>query len=129
MLVTARHSDFAGRRQIDFQEVRDRDFVGLTNSTALQIHIAKHAARLGLRLKFRARLRDFDAICQMVAADVGIAVVPETAAKRCARSMPIMMIRIRDPWANRKLTICARSFKTLPRPAKLLVEYLRKAAQ
>jgi DNA-binding transcriptional LysR family regulator len=129
MLVTARRGDFAGRRQIDFQEVRDRDFVGLTNSTALQIHIAKHAARLGLRLKFRARLRDFDAICQMVAADVGIAVVPETAAKRCARSMPIMMIRIRDPWANRKLTICARSFKTLPRPAKLLVEHLRKAAQ
>ncbi len=129
MLVTARRGDFAGRRQIDFQEVRDRDFVGLTNSTALQIHIAKHAARLGVRLKFRARLRDFDAICQMVAADVGIAVVPETAAKRCARSMPITMIRIRDPWANRKLTICARSFKTLPRPAKLLVEHLRKAAQ
>src|SRR5882672_2752397 len=87
MLVTARRGDFAGRRQIDFQEVRDRDFVGLTNSTALQIHIARHAARLGVRLKFRARLRDFDAICQMVAADVGIAVVPETAAKRCARSM------------------------------------------
>jgi len=70
MLVTARRDDLAGRRQIDFQEVRDRDFVGLTNSTALQIHIARHAARLGVRLKFRARLRDFDAICQMVAADV-----------------------------------------------------------
>ena len=129
MLVTARRGDLAGRRQIDFQEVRDRDFVGLTNSTALQIHIAGHAARLGLRLRFRARLRDFDAICRMVAAEVGIAVVPEAAAKRCARSMPIAMIRIRDPWANRKLTICARSFKSLPRPAKQLVEHLRKAAQ
>ena len=129
MLVTARRGDFAGRRQIDFEEVRDRDFVGLTNSTALQIHIARHAARLGLRLRFRARLRDFDAICQMVAAEVGIAVVPEAAAKRCARSMPIAIIRIRDPWANRKLTICARSFKSLPRPAKQLVEHLRKAAQ
>jgi DNA-binding transcriptional LysR family regulator len=129
MLVTARRGDLAGRRQIDFQEVRDRDFVGLTNSTALQIHIAGHAARLGLRLRFRARLRDFDAICQIVAAEVGIAVVPEAAAKRCALSMPIAMIRIRDPWANRKLTICARSFKSLPRPAKQLVEHLRKAAQ
>jgi DNA-binding transcriptional LysR family regulator len=74
-------------------------------------------------------LRDFDAICQMVAADVGIAVVPEAAARRCAGSMPIMMIRIRDSWANRKLAICARSFKTLPRPAKQLVEHLREAAQ
>src|SRR5260370_42639147 len=65
----------------------------------------------------------------MVAADVGIAVVPEAAARRCAASMPIAMIRIRDPWANRKLAICARSFKTLPRPARQLVEQLRQAAQ
>jgi DNA-binding transcriptional LysR family regulator len=65
----------------------------------------------------------------MVAADVGVAVVPETAARRSARSLPIAMIRIRDFWANRKLVICARSFKTLPRPAKQLAEYLRKVAQ
>jgi DNA-binding transcriptional LysR family regulator len=64
----------------------------------------------------------------MVAANVGVAVIPETAARRCARSMPIALIRLRDPWADRKLTICARSFKALPRPAKLLVDYLRKAA-
>ena len=125
-LVAARRGAFAGRRQIDFADVTACDFVGLTSSTALQSHIAKHAASLGARLRFRARLRDFDAICQMVAAGVGIAVVPEAAAKRCARSMPIMMIRIRDPWANRRLAICARSFKTLPRPAKQLVEFLRK---
>jgi DNA-binding transcriptional LysR family regulator len=128
-LVTARRGDLAGRRRIDFAELADRDFVGLTNATALQVHIAKHAARLGLRLNFRARLRDFDAICQLVAADVGVAVVPEAAARRCAVSMPIAMIRIRDAWANRRLAICARSFKSLPRPAKLLVEHLRKAAQ
>jgi DNA-binding transcriptional LysR family regulator len=129
VLVVARRSALAGRRGIDFQEVTDRDFIGLTNATALQVHIARHAALFGARLRFRARLRDFDAICQMVAAEVGIAVVPESAARRCARSMPIASLRIRDPWANRKLTICARSFKTLPRPAQQLVEYLRKAAQ
>ena len=125
MLVTSRRDPLSGR-QIDFVDVAAYDFVGLTTSTALQMHIAKHAARLGMRLRFRARLRDFDAICQMVAADVGIAVVPEAAARRCARSMPIVPVRIRDSWANRKLVICARSFKTLPRPAKQLVDYLRK---
>jgi DNA-binding transcriptional LysR family regulator len=128
VLVAPRRGDFAGRRQIDFTDVTDHDFVGLTNATALQIHIAKHAARLGMRLRVRARLRDFDAICQMVATGVGVAVVPEAAAKRCSRSMPISIIRLRDAWANRKLVICARSFKTLSRPAKQLVEHLRRAA-
>src|SRR6476661_998155 len=128
MLVTARRGDLAGRRQIDFQEAAASNFVGLTNATALQAHISKHAARLGMRLHFRARLRDFDAICQMVAADVGVAVVPEAAARRCSKLMPLAMVRLRDTWANRKLVICARSFKTLPRPAKMLVEHLRSAA-
>jgi DNA-binding transcriptional LysR family regulator len=128
-LVAARRSEFGTRRQIDFQEVTDRDFVGLTASTALQVHISRHAAKLGARLRVRARLRDFDAICQMVAADVGLAVIPETAAKRCARSMPIVAIRIRDGWANRRLTICARSFKALPRPARQLVDHLRAEVQ
>jgi DNA-binding transcriptional LysR family regulator len=128
-LVTAKKGPFAGRRQIDFQEVAASNFVGLTNATALQAHISRHAARLGIRLHVRARLRDFDAICRMVAADVGVAVVPEAAAKRFARVMPIAAVRIRDGWANRKLVICARSFKALPRPAKLLVDHLREAAE
>jgi DNA-binding transcriptional LysR family regulator len=129
MLVAARRGAFAGRRQIDFKEVSTCEFVGLTNSTALALHIAKYAARLGVRLRYRARLRDFDAICQLVAAGVGVAVMPEAAARRCAQSLPITMIRIRDAWANRRLVICARNFRNLPRPAKLLVDHLRKVAQ
>ncbi len=129
MLVTPRRNEFSGRRQIDFIEVGNRDFVGLTNATALAVHIAKHAARLGVRLHVRARLRDFDAICRMVSAGVGVAVVPEAAARRCAQSMPLTLLAIRDSWASRQLVICARSFKSLPKPAKLLVEHLRQAAR
>jgi DNA-binding transcriptional LysR family regulator len=128
MLVTSRHDGLANRRQIDFGEVTGRDFVGLASSSALQRHLAGHAARLGARLRFRARMKDFDAICQMAAAGVGVAVVPEAAARRCARSLNISMIRLRDPWANRKLAICVRSLKALPRPAQQLVEHLRREA-
>ncbi|MEW7843415.1 LysR substrate-binding domain-containing protein, partial [Klebsiella pneumoniae] len=61
MLVAPRRSDLGNRRQIDFQEVVGRDFVGLTATSALQVHISRHAAKLGARLRFRARLRGFDA--------------------------------------------------------------------
>ena len=128
VLVAPRDDDLAGRRQVDFAEVVERDFVGLIASSALHAHVTGHAARLGARLRFRARLNNFDAIGQLVAAGIGVAVMPEVAAKRCARTMKINVVRIRDPWANRKLAICARSFKSLPRPAKQLVEHLRTVA-
>ena len=73
-------------------------------------------------------MNNFDAIGEMVAAGIGVAVMPEVAAKRCARAMKINVVRIRDPWANRRLAICARSFKSLPRPAKQLADHLRTAA-
>jgi DNA-binding transcriptional LysR family regulator len=129
VVVTAQRSELAGRRLIDFREIIDRDFIGLTSSTALQSHVGKYAARLGARLRFRARLRDFDAMCQMAAAGVGIAVMSEVAARRCARATPIAIVRLRDTWANRQLAICYRSLKTLPRPARQLADHLRKAAQ
>ena len=128
VLVTSREGELANRRQVDFSEVVERDFVGLITSSALHAHVTGHAARLGARLRFRARLNNFDAIGQMVAAGIGIAVMPEVAAKRCARSMKINVVRIRDPWANRRLVICARSFTSLPRPAQQLAEHLRKMA-
>ena len=128
VLVTARGDELAKRRVVDFRDVIGRDFVGLTTASALHAHIAGHAARLGARLRLRARLNNFHSIGQMVAAGIGIAVMPEVAARRCARSMRISLVRIRDPWANRKLAICARSFKALPKPAQQLVEHLRKGA-
>jgi DNA-binding transcriptional LysR family regulator len=129
VLVTARQDELAGRRQVDFSEVVERDFIGLITSSALHVHVSGHAARLGARMRFRARFNNFDAIGQMVAAGIGIAVMPEVAAKRCGRSMKISVVRLRDAWANRRLVICARSFKALPKPALQLVEHLRKSAR
>ena len=71
VLVAPRDGELANRRQVDFSEVVGRDFVGLITSIALHAHVSGHAARLGARLRFRARLNNFDAIGQMVAAGIG----------------------------------------------------------
>jgi DNA-binding transcriptional LysR family regulator len=128
VLVAPRDGELSNRRQVAFAEVVGRDFIGLITSSALHAHVSGHAARLGARLRFRARLNNFDAIGQMVAAGIGIAVMPEVAAKRSAQSMKINVIRIKDAWANRRLAICARSFQSLPKPAQQLAEHLRKSA-
>jgi DNA-binding transcriptional LysR family regulator len=128
VLVAPCEGELAKRRQLDFSEVVTQDFVGLITSSALHAHVTGHAARLGARLRFRARMNNFDAIGQMVAAGIGVAVVPEAAGKRFARAMKIRTVRLSDPWAIRRLAICARDPKSLARPAQQLFEHLRREA-
>jgi DNA-binding transcriptional LysR family regulator len=118
----------AGRRQIRLADILDREFAGLPRESALQRHLAAHAARLGKTLKVRVRVSGFDAVCAMVEAGVGIGIVPETAAKRCERSIRIELVRLADLWAKRRLVICVRRLRELPAGAQRLVEHLRQAA-
>ncbi|NVN88208.1 MAG: LysR family transcriptional regulator [Rhodopseudomonas sp.] len=128
VLVLPPRDPLAQHRRVAFGDVLQRDFVGLAGPSALQDHIATQAARFGTRLRFRARLRDFGSLCQMVEAGVGVALMPEAAARGYARTMKIAAVRLSDGWASRKLVICVRGLKSLPRPAQQLVAHLRKSA-
>jgi DNA-binding transcriptional LysR family regulator len=129
VLIVPPHDEIAQRRRAAFRDVAERDFVGLTEDSALQRHIATHAAKLGARLRIRARLKSFDAICQMVEAGVGVAVIPEVAARRYSRSSRIRIVRMTDPWSSRKLAICMRGRLPLPRPVQQLADHLKTFAK
>ena len=128
VVVMAAGDTLAKRRQIGLGEVTHRDFVGLAHDSALQRHLAHHAAQLGAALRFRIRTSGFDAVCRMAEAGVGIGIVPEVAARRCRRSMRIAAVALNEPWAIRKLVLCVRDMRALALPARRLVEHLRRAA-
>jgi DNA-binding transcriptional LysR family regulator len=127
VVVAARGDALARRRQVWLRELIGRDFVGLAPESALQRHIAGHAARLGAAIAPRIRVGGFDAVCRMVEAGVGIGIVPEAAARRCRRSMAIRAVRLGDDWAERNLAICVRDMRALPAAARRLVAHLRQA--
>ncbi|MGK9164753.1 LysR family transcriptional regulator [Inquilinus limosus] len=126
VLAVPRGHPLSARRRVAFAEALAEDFVGLSPGSALQDHLARHAARAGRPLKLRVRLGGFDAVCRMVEQGVGLAVVPETAARRCRRSMAIRAVPLSDPWALRRLSICVRRLDALPLHARRLVEHLRE---
>jgi len=74
------------------------------------------------------QLRSFDAVCRLVECGVGIGIVPETTARRAARSMAIKAVELTDSWAVRDLKICVRHLQELPPFARQLVEHLRAAS-
>jgi len=123
--VVPRGHALAKRRQVAFRDVVDRDFVGLSAGSALQDHLGQHAARGGRALKLRVRVRGFDAVCRMVERGVGVGIVPETAVRRCRRSMAIASVPLADAWALRHLTLCVRRLDALAAHAQQLVAHLR----
>ena len=127
VLVVARDHPLAKRSKVSFAQVLDRDFVGLDRASAIQRFLADKAARIGRPLRLRVLLRSFDAVCRLVECNVGIGIVPETTARRAARTLAITPVALTDSWAARDLTICVRAMRELPPSARQLVEHLRAA--
>jgi DNA-binding transcriptional LysR family regulator len=125
VVVVARDHPLARRAKIGFADVLDRDFVGLDRASALQRFLAAKAVRIGRPLRLRVQLRSFDAVCRLVECKVGVGIVPETTARRVAKTMAIAVVPLTDAWAERELTICIRSLAELPLYARQLVEHLR----
>lgn len=123
LAVPAGHP-FAKRRRIAFAEAVSQCFIGLSAGSPLQEHLDGIARQAGLTISFRVRLRSFDAICRMVEGGVGVAVLPETAARNAKKSMKLALLGLTDRWAVRHLSLCSRNFDALPFHTRDLARHL-----
>ena len=124
-VVAAGHA-LSTRDGVSFADVLDYDLVGLDRASAITRFLADKAARTGRpAMRLRVQLRGFDAVCRLVECGVGLGIVPETTARRAARSMGLVIVPLLDPWAARDLTICLRSLHALPAFAQDFVAHLR----
>jgi DNA-binding transcriptional LysR family regulator len=116
----------AGRRAtVAFADVLEEDFIGLGSESALQRYLGEQATQLGARLRYRVRVRTFDAICRMVALGNGVAVLPESAVTNSRDAAKVKVLRLSDPWTKRRQLVCMRSYEALPGYARELVDALR----
>ncbi|WP_207255500.1 LysR substrate-binding domain-containing protein, partial [Pseudomonas sp. FW306-2-11AD] len=108
----------------NFSQTLSHDYVGLSANSALAIYLEEQALHAGLRMQIRIRAEGFDGVIRMVAHGAGLAIVPLAAVERWARGQAFKHLALNEPWAQRKLLLCARSFDALPRYAKALLEAL-----
>jgi DNA-binding transcriptional LysR family regulator len=125
VVVAAPAHPLARRGRVSFAEVLAYDVVGLERSSSLQRFLVAKAAREGRPLKARVQLRSFDAVCRLVEAGVGVGVVPQTTARRAAKTMSLAIIDLADDWALRELTIVVRAEDELRPYARELVDSLK----
>ncbi|MDX3906874.1 MAG: LysR substrate-binding domain-containing protein [Pigmentiphaga sp.] len=119
VLVAPAGHPLATGRPVRFTGTLDYDYVGLAQDSALALHLEDHALRAGRRLRIRVRAGGLDALVRMVARGVGLGIVPEAAA--CGPCEGVVAIRLDEPWAERRLMLCARDFDALAPYARGLV--------
>jgi DNA-binding transcriptional LysR family regulator len=124
LAVAPKHS-LARRSSVRLEEALDHDFVTLAEPTSLGGFLAEVFATLGRTPNVRAQVRGFADQCRLVAARVGIAVVPDIATRAFARSHSLRFIPLADDWALREMRLCVRDLASLPTMARELVAHLQ----
>lgn len=129
VLVVPRGHALAGRAQVAFPDTLEFDHVGLQESSAIHAFLREVCDRLHRPLRLRIQVGNFEAACRMVEASVGVAILPESAARRHAQTMAIAIVPLSDDWALREMLICVRSLDALPSFARELVDLLVEDAR
>lgn len=114
----------AARRSVPFADTLDYDHVGLSQSSTLNAFLQQQAELLGRHLNVRAQVGNFESLCRMVQARIGVGVLTHLPAVRHAKSMNIRIVGLDDEWSSRPQHICVRNLDELPPYARAFVEML-----
>lgn len=122
VVVANRAHRMASGTRVAFAAIVDEAFVGLSDA-ALETHLTDHASRLGRQLNYRVRLRNVSDLGKLVAAGVGIAILPDACAQPL-RESDLAVMPLAEAWASRKLHLCARDFAALTPHAHAFAQQL-----
>jgi DNA-binding transcriptional LysR family regulator len=121
VLATSLQHPLANKVQVAFEETLQYEYVSLYEASAIHSFVSQFAPHA---LKIRIQVGSFESVCRMVEANVGIGLLPESAAQRYSRVSAIRIIELSDMWAMREMQICVRNLELLPVFARDLIELL-----
>jgi len=125
VVVASRAHRVAQKTAVAFADILGEPIVGIAD-TALETHLGERASRLGHQLDYRILLRNIDHVAMQVEAGIGISIMSGAVARQLRRDVAI--VPLSEPWAMRRLYLCARDFSALTPHAGLLAEQLLEDA-
>lgn len=129
VLIAPRDHALARRRgKVALGDALAFDFVGAHPGSAINNQLHRAAAELGLPLKLRIQVSGYDAMCLMVAAGLGVGILPRGSVRLYKPALPLKVLPLDAPWVQRQLMVAVRSLESLPPAARMLVDHLVAAA-
>jgi DNA-binding transcriptional LysR family regulator len=127
LLVPADHA-LASATPVPFVQTLDYDFVALRLTSSLTRRLSAAAESAGRTLRIRVQVRGFDAMCRMIAAGLGIGILPRAGAAPHVAGMGLKLVRLTGLWTQRRLLLAMRDRESLSGPARAFVEMVEKRA-
>ncbi len=124
VVLCARQHPLARTRRTDFKTCLAHELVGLNRSSSLLALTSRAAEQAGIPMRLRVQVRSFDAMCHMIAANLGVGVVPLAACKAQVAALDLKVVRLKDAWATRRLLMATKTGSALSPAAQLLVQHL-----
>jgi DNA-binding transcriptional LysR family regulator len=125
LIVPAGHA-LAAAREARLHQLLGENFIVIAGSNAVTMRLFNAAAALGETLKVRMQMRSFDAACRMVAAGLGVAVLPAEAIAPQLAHLALNAIPVAEEWAQRTHYLALRTGDEAPAAARTLVEVLAR---
>jgi len=126
-LCVAVHPDhpLAGRRKLRFEDTLAHAAIGVAPGGMMETMLRRQAALLGRSIVYRIQVSSLDAACRIVAAGLGLAVMPREAISPSASTAGLVLLPLGDAWAERRFVVCSRPEGSVSATARLLIEHLR----
>lgn len=125
--MTPAHA-LARRPQLSYAETLDQVAVGVAPGGLMDQLMRRQAVLLGRVPAHRMQVSSIDAACRIVAAGLGVAVLPREVAVPHAGAGRLALVPLSDAWAERRFVIALRPPPLASASARLLAEHLRAAA-
>ena len=109
-------------------DIVDRCFIAMQKDSSLLTLCRNQARQMGKQITERAHASSFESVRLMVAAGLGVSIIPASTIDEMTETLPIVVKPLAEIWADRPLMLCVRSLKHLPAAAKLLVRWLTEPA-
>jgi DNA-binding transcriptional LysR family regulator len=122
VLITPPGHPLAGNLPVAFERALDYDFVSLSRTASLTRKLSAAAEASGRTLRIRVQARSFDAMCRMVAAGLGLTVLPRAGASLYADALGLKVMTLQGFDVKRRLMLVMRSRAALSPAALALVE-------
>jgi len=112
--------------RISLDQLLNEDLILLQEGGSIQEWLASAARQAGVHPRIRVQVKGFDAISQLVAAGLGITVLPEIVARRFSRLLNLKILAIDGADTSRALSICHLDHRTMSPAALDLLRFIRR---